>query len=225
MKKIYLLLILVLPSAIYIILTTGKHNFINLPIVGPNSDSTYHKIPYFSFKNQFGDTISSSDYEGSIYVANFFFTTCPTICPPMTHQMLRIQQKIVNDSTFKILSHSINPEYDNPEVLLAYGKNFGADFKNWNFVTGNKESIYSIAKSYFVNVMEDSLAPGGFLHSEYFVLIDKEGRIRSRKDDDGNIFGVYNGTSPYEVGLLIDDIKVLMAEYALSKKDKNEKKR
>ena len=73
--------------------------------------------------------------------------------------------------------------------------------------------------------MEDSLAPGGFLHSEYFVLIDKEGRIRSRKDDDGNILGVYNGTSPYEVGLLIDDIKVLMAEYSLSKKDKNEKAR
>ena len=225
MKKIYLLLILVLPSAIYIILTTGKHNFIHLPIVGPNSDSTFHKIPDFLFLNQFGDTISSSEYRGSIYVANFFFTTCPTICPPMTYQMLRIQQKIANDSTFKILSHSINPEFDTPEILLEYGEGYGADFKNWNFVTGNKESIHSIAKSYFINVMEDSLAPGGFLHSEYFVLIDKEGRIRSRKDDDGNILGVYNGTSPYEVGLLIDDIKVLMAEYSLSKKDKNEKAR
>jgi protein SCO1/2 len=100
-----------------------------------------------------------------------------------------------------------------------------ADLSNWNFVTGDRNAIYSIASSYFVNVMEDSTAEGGFLHSEYFVLVDKEGRIRAREDDNGNNIGVYDGTSDYEVDLLIDDIKVLMAEYNLAKKDKNESKR
>ena len=119
-----------------------------------------------------------------------------------------------------ILSHTVNPDYDTPEVLLEYAENMQADLRNWNFVTGTKKSIYAMATSYFVNAMEDGEAPGGFLHSEYFVLVDKEGRIRSREDDNGNIMGVYDGTSEYEVGLLIDDIKVLMAEYNLAKKEK-----
>ena len=99
------------------------------------------------------------------------------------------------------------------------------DLTNWNFVTGKREEIYSIANYYFVNVLEDSTAQGGFLHSEYFILVDKEGRIRARNDDNGNNIGVYDGTDDYQVGLLIDDIKVLMAEYNLAKKNKNESKR
>jgi protein SCO1/2 len=94
-----------------------------------------------------------------------------------------------------------------------------ADLNNWNFVTGEKEAIYKIANDYFVNVKEDDLAPGGFLHSEYFVLVDKEGRVRAREDDNGNNIGVYDGTSDYEVGLLIEDIKVLLAEYKLAIKN------
>ena len=92
-------------------------------------------------------------------------------------------------------------------------------------VSGKREEIYSIANYYFVNVLEDSTAQGGFLHSEYFILVDKEGRIRARNDDNGNNIGVYDGTDDYQVGLLIDDIKVLMAEYNLAKKNKNESKR
>ena len=93
LKQVLIWSILILPSAIYIFLTTGKHNFVHLPIVGPQTDSTYHTIPDFAFPNQFGDTITSKDYKGSIYVANFVFTTCPTICPVMTFQMRRVQQK------------------------------------------------------------------------------------------------------------------------------------
>ncbi|MGB1932071.1 MAG: SCO family protein, partial [Flavobacteriales bacterium] len=174
---------------------------------------------------QSNDTISQSDYEGNIYLANFVFTTCPTICPVMTYNMRRVQQKMEQYPNFMILSHTVFPEYDTPEVLLEYANKMEADLSNWNFVTGNREDIYSIANSYFVNVMEDSTAQGGFLHSEYFVLVDKEGRIRARDDDNGNNIGVYDGTDDYEVGLLIDDIKVLMAEYNLAKKDKNESKR
>ena len=219
-KRVVLALILILPSAIYIILTTGKHNFVHLPIVGPQTDSTFHMIPDFAFQNQFGDTVTSKDYQGSIYVANFVFTTCPTICPVMTFQMRRVQQKFEEYPNFMILSHTVNPAYDTPEVLLEYAEKMQIDLRNWNLVTGTKKSIYAMASSYFVNVMEDEEAPGGFLHSEYFILVDKEGRIRSREDDNGNIMGVYDGTSEYEVGLLIDDIKVLMAEYNLAKKDK-----
>ena len=196
-----------------------------MPYVGPETDSTYHNIPDFAFVNQFNDTINQSDYEGNIYLANFIFTTCPNICPVMTYNMRRIQQKMTQYPNFMILSHTVFPEYDTPEVLLEYANNMEADLSNWNFVTGNRSEIYSIANSYFVNVMEDSTAQGGFLHSEYFVLVDKEGRIRARNDDNGNNIGVYDGTDDYEVGLLIDDIKVLMAEYNLAKKDKDESKR
>ena len=224
-KGLLAIIILILPTAIYVFLTYGKHNFAHLPYVGPQTDSTYHSIPDFAFVNQFNDTISQFDYEGNIYLANFVFTTCPTICPVMTYNMRRVQQKMAQYPNFKILSHTVFPEYDTPEVLLEYANKMEADLSNWNFVTGNREDIYSIANSYFVNVMEDSTAQGGFLHSEYFVLVDKEGRIRARDDDNGNNIGVYDGTDDYEVGLLIDDIKVLMAEYNLAKKDKNESKR
>ena len=224
-KGLLAIVILILPTAIYVFLTYGKHNFVHLPYVGPQTDSTYHSIPDFAFVNQFNDTISQSDYEGNIYLANFVFTTCPTICPVMTYNMRRVQQKTAQYPNFKILSHTVFPEYDTPEVLLEYANKMEADLSNWNFVTGNREDIYSIANSYFVNVMEDSTAQGGFLHSEYFVLVDKEGRIRARDDDNGNNIGVYDGTDDYEVGLLIDDIKVLMAEYNLAKKDKDESKR
>ena len=224
-KGLLAIIILILPTAIYVFLTYGKHNFAHLPYVGPQNDSTYHSIPDFAFVNQFNDTISQSDYEGNIYLANFVFTTCPTICPVMTYNMRRVQQKMAQYPNFKILSHTVFPEYDTPEVLLEYANKMEADLSNWNFVTGNREDIYSIANSYFVNVMEDSTAQGGFLHSEYFVLVDKEGRIRARDDDNGNNIGVYDGTDDYEVGLLIDDIKVLMAEYNLAKKDKDESKR
>lgn len=224
-KGLLAALILILPSAIYIFFSYGNHNFAHLPYVGGEDESQHQYIPEFSFTNQFGEAVSQEDYQGSIYLANFVFTTCPTICPVMTYNMRRIQQKMENYSDFKIISHSVFPEYDTPDVLLEYAQKMEADLSNWNFVTGNREDIYSIAKNYFVSAMEDSTAEGGFLHSEYFVLVDKEGRIRAREDDNGNNIGVYNGTSDYEVDLLIDDIKVLMAEYNLAKKDKDESKR
>lgn len=221
-KPLIAALILILPSAVYLFLSYGNHNFAHLPYVGNESDSTYYSIPNFEFVNQYGDTVSQSDYRGNIYLANFIFTTCPTICPVMTYNMRRIQQKMETYPKFKILSHSVFPEYDTPKVLLNYAKNMEADLGNWNFVTGDREAIYDIAKYYFVSAMEDSTAEGGFLHSEYFVLVDREGRIRAREDDDGNNIGVYDGTSDYEVDLLIDDIKVLMAEYNLATKSNDE---
>ena len=183
-------------------------------------DTIDHNVKDFSFLNQDSLNVDNNTFKNSIYVADFFFTTCPTICPVMTYNMRRVQQKMSNYPNFKILSHSVFPEFDTPNVLLEYANKMQVDLTNWNFVTGKREEIYSIANYYFVNVLEDSTAQGGFLHSEYFILVDKEGRIRARNDDNGNNIGVYDGTDDYQVGLLIDDIKVLMAEYNLAKKDK-----
>jgi len=223
-KFLVLFSLLLLPTILYVVLTTGKHNFANLPYLITESGDTA-TIPPFSFINQDGKTITNADYKGKIYVADFFFTTCPGICKTMTGNMKRLQEEFEKHDDFALLSHTVNPEKDSVEALRRYADERGADTRNWNFVTGTKEAIYKIAESYFCNASPDSLAPGGFLHSEYFILIDKEGKIRCRKEDDGNIKAVYDGTSEADMRKLKDDIKVLIAEYNLAlKKNKNASK-
>ena len=112
---------------VYLIFLQEKLILINHEFPGPKSDTTFHSIPDFAFLNQYGDTISSDDYNGNVYVANFVFTTCPTICPVMTYQMSRIQQKMKNYPNFKLLSHTVNPEYDSPQVLLEYANEMQVD--------------------------------------------------------------------------------------------------
>jgi len=216
-KWVGLITILILPGLIYSCLTRLENNFIPLATIGAEG----HQIPDFTFINQDRDTVSNVDYRGNIYVANFFFTTCPTICPIMTNKMKYVQDKLSVYPNIKFLSHTVNPENDSPEKLFEYANNMQADLTNWNFVTGNKDEIYNIAGSYFVNVSEDTLAPGGFLHSEYFVLIDKEGKVRSGIDINGNPYGAYDGTNDSEIKTLVKDIRVLMAEY---KKKENQRK-
>ena len=180
-----------------------------------------HVIPAFSFINQQNDTITNTDYDGSIYVANFFFTNCPTICPIMTNKMKYVQDKLSVYPNIKFLSHTVDPENDSPVKLLEYARFMQADLSNWNFVTGSKDEIYKIAAFYFVNAGKDELAPGGFLHSENFILVDKQGRVRSGIDINGNPYGAYDGTSDKDIKTLIKDIRVLMAEYK-QKENQNE---
>ncbi len=214
-KWIGLFLILLFPGIIYFYLSKANNHFIPLSIIGNDE----HYIPDFAFINQHEDTITSHDFIGKIYVANFIFTSCPTICPTMTYNMKYVQNELSVYPNVRFLSHTVDPETDTPERLLNYAKQMKVDLFNWDFVTGEKEKIYMIAKSYFVNVSMDSLAPGGFLHSEYLVLVDKEGRVRSGTDKSGNVVGVYDGTKEPETKDLVNDIKVLMAEYKLSKKE------
>ncbi len=218
-----LALLLVVPSFVYFYITRGFNTFIKLEILGQEG----HKISDFTFTNQDNIKISNEDFKDKIYIANFFFTSCPTICPVMTKNMAYVQRKLKVYPNIKFLSHSVDPLNDTPERLQAYInemklKNVYIDLSNWDFVTGDKNEIYDIAKSYFVNVAEDSLAPGGFLHSEYFVLIDKEGRVRSGIDKNNNVVGVYDGTNDSQMKDLINDVKVLMAEYKRPVKE-NEK--
>lgn len=178
-----------------------------LPIMGErdfvNGDSVYHTIPDFSFVNQDSSFITNQTYEGKIYVADFFFTTCPTICPLMKKQMLRVYEKYKENPKIGILSHTIDPRHDSVQVLKEYATRLGIDAKMWNFVTGEKSKIYEIGeKSYYVTAGEDSTAAGGIIHSGAFILVDTKRRVR----------GVYDGTKETDVTKLIKDIEVLLNE-------------
>ena len=220
-EKITLLfLLLVLPAIMYFYLTRGYNNFIKLEIIGEAD----YSIDDFSFINQDNDTITKDSLLGSIYVANFFFTSCPTICPTMTRNMSYLQDKLSVYPNIRFLSHTVDPDNDTPEKLseyvnLMHQKNISIDLSNWDFLTGDKDKLYESAANYFVNASVDSLAPGGFLHSEYFILIDKQGRVRSGIDINGNVVGAYDGTNEVQMKDLINDINVLMAEYKRPLKD------
>ncbi|MCB0478174.1 MAG: SCO family protein [Crocinitomicaceae bacterium] len=169
-----------------------------------NYNEKNHRIGQFAFLDQEGDTITKKDVEGKIYVADYFFTTCPTICPKMTAQLERVQEKYKDDPEILILSHTVHPENDTVEVMARYAQRHGAIPKKWYFLTGEKEELYRLARqSYFVlkpaEVGEPGDAGSDFIHTNNFVLIDQKGRIR----------GYYDGTSPTEVDKLMEDIQKL----------------
>jgi len=212
-KVIILITILLLPSVFYLLLYTGKHNFSKLPYIGPKEavltpdgkyDTIYHQIPYFEFINQDGATITRDDLLGSIYIADFFFATCPTICPKMATNMGYLQNKFKDRKGLRFISITVNPEHDTVEVLKEYANRVHADTKNWDFLTGDKDKIYEVAfKGFFINAQKDEVAPGGFLHSQYFILIDKKGHIR----------GIFDGTIYKEIkDDLTDAIDIIFKE-------------
>lgn len=166
-------------------------------------DTVYHKIADFNFTNQEGQEISNSSTTGKVYVADFFFTTCPTICPIMKTQMLRVYEKFQNEPEFLILSHSLDPAHDTQELLKDFAEKIGVENdQTWHFLTGDQEKIFEIGQtSYLTTAMEDKLEPGGILHSGAFVLVDQQGRIR----------GVYDGTKEDQVDRLMNDIPKLLS--------------
>ena len=174
-------------------------------------------IPEFSFVNQNNEIITNETYKSKIYIADFIFTTCPSICKDMTFNMEYLQGKLSRYDNILYLSHTINPEYDTPEILKEYAKRYerelGADLSTWNFVTGDKDEIYEIAKSYLCSASEsDDENTGGYIHSGFFVLVDTEGKIRCGYDSNGNPIGAYDGTSDPSVKDLIVDVGVLVSE-------------
>ena len=174
---------------------------------------TIAKVPAFEFTNQDGKLISDSFYDGKVYVVEFFFTTCPTICPKMNESMLKIQNEFYGNQDFGIASFSINPKNDTPEILKEYAKTHGATLKNWNFLTGEQDKIYELANTGFtLYAGEDSSAEGGFEHSGMFALVDKKGNIRSRLDESGNPIAFYDGLDPKGVQQIKEDIKILLKE-------------
>lgn len=152
------------------------------------------KVPKFSFIDQNKDTITNEDYLGKVYVAEFFFTTCPSICPKMNKNLVEIQNTFEDFDDFGVASFTITPEIDTPEVLKQYAENYGVTNPDWHLMTGDKDEIYALANQGFnIYVGENSEVAGGFEHSGNFALIDREGYIRSRSDKFGNPILFYRG--------------------------------
>jgi protein SCO1/2 len=180
----------------------------SLPIFGERDvvgqDTVYHTIAPFEFTDQDSARITNETFKDKIYIADFFFTSCRTICPIMKTQLLRVYDTIQNNADVLILSHTIDPEFDTVALLHDFAERLGVESKKWHFVTGVKDSIYKIAQtSYFATAMEDKTESDGFIHSGAFLLIDKLGRIR----------GKYDGTKEEDVNRLIADIGRLQKEY------------
>ncbi len=152
------------------------------------------KVPEFSFTDQNGNTVSNKDYEGKVYVLEFFFTTCPSICPKMNANMVEIQNAFSNEKDFGIASFSITPHIDTPEVLKTYADSNGITSPNWHLMTGDVDEIYKLAnEGFYLYTAKDESVDGGFEHSGNFALIDKNGFIRSRSDVQGSPIIYYNG--------------------------------
>lgn len=182
------------------------------------------RVPDFEFINQDSLLISNIDYDGKVFVVEFFFTSCPSICPIMNKNLVAIQDEFVDADNFGIASFSITPEYDTPMVLKEYAEQYGISDLDWNLMTGDQEEIYTLANEGFnIFAAEMPDAPGGFEHSGLFALIDKKGYIRSRVDNFGNPIVYYRGAITPEQGandhgeteqisILKEDIKKLLEE-------------
>ncbi|MGJ1318380.1 SCO family protein [Sphingobacterium spiritivorum] len=166
-------------------------------------DTAYHTIPAFSFLNQDSVLITDKNFDNKIYIANFFFTHCPSICPTMQRNLLKVYEKYKGDQRIAFLSHSIDFKYDHPYILKAYANKLGVTNDQWQFVNGSKADIYGIANDYLVFAKEDSNVPGGYDHQGYLVIVDKEKRIR----------GAYDGTDSEQVDKLLKDLEILFKEY------------
>ena len=187
---------------------TRKLPYYNTPDFTPkwemSNEKTFHHIRPFKLINQENQLFTERDIEGKICVADFFFTTCPGICLKMTNSMYDIQKEFFNDDEILLLSHSVTPEKDSVPVLKQYAKEKKVDFKRWKLLTGNKNEIYDLGRKYYFVEEDEGVKKGNdvFLHTENFILIDKQRHIR----------GIYNGLDPNSMQNLISDIKILKAE-------------
>ncbi len=207
---VLLVLSVIIISIIYQTLNPVK----KLPVYQPNEvsaelvDTTiqhvkkYHTIANFSLTNQNGKTITEKDYEGKIYVADFFFTTCQTICPIMTDHMIEIQKELKDDPEVLLLSHTVAPEIDSVAQLKKYALKKGVNDAKWNLVTGEKEQIYTLARKSYLAAKDLPYSEYDLIHTENFVLVDKQRRIR----------GFYDGTNPEDIAKLLEDIALLKLE-------------
>ncbi|MAP81705.1 MAG: SCO family protein [Aequorivita sp.] len=162
----------------------------------------YHTIANFSLTNQNGETITQANYNNKIYVADFFFTTCQTICPIMTDHMVKIQEALIDDDEVLLLSHTVTPEIDSVAQLKKYAVEKGVRDAKWNLVTGDKKEIYDLARKSYLAAKDVPYQENDLVHTENFVLIDKKKRIR----------GFYDGTDPEAIEKLLHDIQILKAE-------------
>ena len=229
-NRAVLIAVLVLPALLYLFFVYGQNEvfFQTLKYVGPKTvvttdagvDTVYYEIPEFDLQGTNGGAVNNETMDSTIYVLSFFFATCPTICPAMNFHLNEVERRFKGYPEFEMVSITVDPEKDTPEKLAQYQKvnNYNAD--KWRFLTGDKAHIYALAKGVYLNAFEDQTAEGGFLHSTSAILIDWNGNIRSRIDDNGNIVGSYDVLDITQLNDLEEDIKVLIAEYKREKHNK-----
>ncbi len=224
--KYYRVLLILLPClfVVWYFINKNEHKPIRtLPYFGPKNalgnpslrkkinDTTYHTIPPFYFINQYNQKATEQTVNGKVYVTDFFFTTCKSICPVMSNSLERVYTKFKTRDDFLILSHTVDPETDSVPQLLEYGKFHNVNDSKWLFLTGEKKHLYEIArKGYLLNADIGSGGPDDFIHTQNFALIDKERHIR----------GFYDGTDSLEINHLINDINLLFEEYVYKEKNK-----
>lgn len=168
------------------------------------TDTAFRTIPSFKLLNQDSTVVTQKDFGGTIYVADFFFTSCPTICPIMHRNLFKIYKKYEGNPEVKLASHTIDVKYDTPSRMKAYADKLGVKGTQWEYLWGSRDEIYTLAeRNYLAAAQEDKAAPGGFVHGGYLTLVDKEKRIR----------GVYDGTDDADVKKLLGDMDILLAEY------------
>lgn len=169
------------------------------------TDTTYRTIPPFLLRNQDSTIVTNKDFNNKIYVAGFFFTSCPTICPVIHRNLLKVYEKFKGNPNVKLASHTIDVKYDTPSRMKKYANKLGIEGTQWEFLWGTRNEIYALAeRNYIVAAQEDVRAPGGFVHQGYLILVDKQKRIR----------GAYDGTLTTEVEKLIKDMEILLQETA-----------
>ena len=200
MKKLIILLFVLISGCV-------RPSGDTLPILGETSvdersgEITYYQAPEFSFTNQSNKTVTNHDLEGKLYVVDFFFSSCPSICPLMTNHLTLVQERFRDEDRIGIISYSIDPIYDTPEILTAYAERYNIDESKWSLLTGEKSEIFEIAKDYKVKAFDDTFAgKSNLIHDGTFVLIDDERRIR----------GYYDGLSQEDVQQMIRDIDILL---------------
>ncbi|MFT6839046.1 MAG: protein SCO1/2 [Sediminicola sp.] len=214
--KLFFLVMMVLSAIIVSLFYKALQPQVILPVYQPSMvnfelvDSTlqhvkkYHTIANFSLTNQNGKTITQENYKDKIYIADFFFTTCPTICPIMTKNMVEIQERVMDEPDVLLLSHSVTPTIDSVPQLKKYALEKGVRDIKWNLVTGDKKEIYDLArKSYLAVKTDGDGGPYDMIHTENFILVDKERRIR----------GFYDGTKREDIEKLLGDLEILKASY------------
>lgn len=211
-----LIIILLVPAFVYIFMKSFGNNHYTLPKMIPIdvvekqfnnktvSDTVFHKVSNFELLSSNGKKFGATQLNGKVFVADFFFTRCQSICPKMSTQLSRVQSAFAEDSLVQLVSFSVDPDYDTKEVLNTYSSKFNANPKIWHFLLGSKSEIYKLAKYDFkITALDDPNGGEEFVHSDKLILVDKEKHIR----------GFYDGTDPKEVDRLITELKVLLYEY------------
>lgn len=177
-------------------------------------DTAFYVIPEFNFVDQDSASVNLQTVSGKIYIADFFFTHCPTICPKVKKQMKRVYDAFIDEPRFVMLSHSIDTRYDTVGQLRYYADKMGIRTDKWHLLTGDHDKIYEMANTYYkVSAVVDSTAPGGFDHDGKILLIDPEGHIRGYYDAAGKLYGGYDGTDSVAVDRLMEDIRFLLKQY------------